>query len=110
MMFRHVARVLRAASSAGSYGGDDQDWSAAAQVGPDQPALFQQVGSAEDVVLQQRTETRWRCFVDSPVDVTETDRVVWVDNGGRVLEVIGEPEHQPAPFATVLLLRSVKGG
>lgn len=105
MLYRHPVTRLRGTAAEDEYRNQSVDWS-----DPDELAmrvLLQQVGSTEDVVQQQRTETRWRMYAAPGSDVLATDRFRW---GTRTLEVVSEPERPPAPFSLVAVLREVQQG
>lgn len=79
---------LRAPLVTGPYNKPERDWPNAARTtirGSVQP-----LSSSEDVVRQQRTETRWRVHTfPQPDGIEPTDRFEW---RGRTLEVEGEVE------------------
>lgn len=52
-------------------------------------AEVQPLSTVEALAAQQRTETRWKAFLDYTADVLATDRIVW---DGDTYEVDGEPE------------------
>lgn len=55
----------------------------------DYPAEFQPLGSTEDVVAQQRTESTHKVFLPAEADVTATDRIRYL---GIDYQVDGQPE------------------
>jgi hypothetical protein len=71
----------------GPYGNQVRDWENAPPV--TYPAEVQPVSSAEDVVDQQRTVTRWRLFLGPGADLEATDRIEW---DGATYEVDGDVE------------------
>lgn len=64
------------------------DWSSATET--DYPCEFQPLGSTEEVVGQQRTESTHRAFLPATADVVPTDRLRFL---GLVYQVDGQPEH-----------------
>lgn len=87
MLFRDTGVRLRGTVTTGSYGSEEIDWSA-----PDELTLaceFQPISGTEDVQQQQRTETRWRVFLDAGADITARDRFRF---DGTDYEVVAEPE------------------
>lgn len=99
---------IRAGSIGGPYGGNEPDWTTAAS--EEMRAVMWPVSSTEDVVNQQRTETRWRALIFGDADVLAVDRFTY---DGRTFEVDGEVEKWP-PGPTVhhteLVLHLVAGG
>lgn len=101
--------ILRAPQIAGPYNGSTADWVNATESAP-QPAAVQPLSSSEDVVLQARTETRWRLFLLPTTDVLTTDRVRWAGNDHEVdgeverHRIAGRDHHQE-----LVLLRVVGG-
>ena len=92
----------------GSYNSKVRDWAHATRTV--EPAEVQQLGSTEDVVLQQRTETRWRLFLRPTAVLAAADRVEW---DGKTLEVVGEPDRPRLggrPHHVEAVLRVVSGG
>lgn len=55
----------------------------------DYPAEFQPLGSTEDVVAQQRTESTHKVFMPADADVLATDRIRYL---GIDYQVDGQPE------------------
>lgn len=100
--------ILRAEEVSGPYNSTVWDWENATPT--EEPASVQQIGSTEDVVLQQRTETLWRVFLRPTADLKATDRIQW---DGKDLEVVGEPD-RPRQRARVhhveAVVRAVSGG
>lgn len=87
MLLRDTGTRLRGTVTTGSYGSEQIDWSA-----PDELVLaceHQPLAGTEDVVQQQRTESRWRVFLPAGADVVATDR--WRFDG-RDYEIVAEPE------------------
>lgn len=91
MILRDRVTRLRAELVEGDYGNETRDWANATSV--DYPAEVQPVSSTEDVVNQQRTETRWRVFLPASADLEATDRITW---DGDTFEVDGEVERHKA--------------
>lgn len=79
--------ILRAVLVPGPYNSKVYDWANATRTST--PAAVQPLSSSEDVVRQQRTETRWRVFLPAAVDVLATDRLEW---DTAALEVDGDVE------------------
>lgn len=108
--FPHRVTVVRAAVVTGPYGSAQENWAAATRTA-DVPANVQPIGSTEDVVAQQRTETRWRVFLPVTADVLTSDRIEW---DSRTLEVVGEVERwdqgSPRSHHKLAVVRGVSGG
>lgn len=105
---RDRVTILHAELIPGSYNSKVRDWPNATQTV--EPADVQQVGSTEDVVLQQRTETRWRVFLRPTAVLTAADRLEW---DGKTLEVVGEPDRPRLGgriHHTEAVVRAVAGG
>lgn len=77
MRFRDTVTRLRAPTVAGVDGVQVQNWKAAESLWTktDYPCEFQPLGSTEDVVAQQRTESTHRVFLPADADVLPTDRL-----------------------------------
>jgi hypothetical protein len=104
--------IVRAGLIPGPYGSDDRDWAHATRTVVD--AYVRPVSSTEDVVLQQRTETRWKATLDRYADLQATDRVEWDDDGGlKTYEVDGEVERHRLHGAVhhqAAVLQRITGG
>lgn len=87
MILRDKVTRLRAPLVDGPYGNQTRDWANATAV--TYAAEVQPVSSTEEVVNQQRTETRWRLFLGPSADLEATDRILW---DGDTYEVDGEVE------------------
>lgn len=87
MRYHDEVTRARAALVPGPYNSQVPDWPGA---GRDRfPASVQPLSSSEDVVQQQRTETRWRVFTVPGAQFRATDRVEW---DGGTYEVDGDVE------------------
>lgn len=99
-----VTRV-RAGVTTGPYNSSVRDWENAARLVF--PAAVQPLSSSEDVVAQQRTETRWRVFTVPVAGFEATDRVEWdggtyeVDGDVEVHKRRGVPHHLELVIARV---------
>lgn len=93
MRFRDIVTRLRAPDATGPDGATvPGDWSAVTEgqlLKVDYPAEFQPLGSTEDVVAQQRTESTHKVFLPSAADVLPTDRIRFL---GVDYQVDGQPE------------------
>jgi hypothetical protein len=78
---------LRGTVTTGQYGSEEIDWSSPSELV--MACEHQPISSTEDVVQQQRTETRWRVFLEAAADIIATDR--WRFDGVDY-EVVAEPE------------------
>lgn len=88
MRLTQTVTRLRGTVIAGPYGSTDEiDWSN--PITAVYAAEVQPLSSEENVVLQQRVETRWRAFLPPEADVLATDRIAW---DGATYEIDGEPE------------------
>lgn len=87
MILRDRVVRLRAPVVADGYGNQRRDWDEATSV--IFPATVQPVTSDENNVDQDRTVSRWRCFLPPTADVEVTDRFIW---DGVTHEVDGEVE------------------
>lgn len=84
----------RASLIAGGYGNQARDWANATSV--TYPARVHPVSSTEDVVNQQRTETRWKLYLGPDADLEATDRIEWDDGGGvATYDIDGGIERHP---------------
>lgn len=91
MILRDKVTRLRAPLVDDAYGNQRRDWPNATRV--TYPAELWPVSSTEEVVNQQRTETRTRMIQGPAYDLLATDRIEW-DNGSGVAtyEVEGDVE------------------
>lgn len=87
MILRDSVTRLRAPLTSGGYGNQKRDWAAATSTS--YPAAVQPVSSAEEVVDQVRTATRWRLFLPRSADLLASDRIEW---DGGTYEVEGDVE------------------
>lgn len=69
------------------YGNPVGDWEDPTSV--TYPAEVQPLSATEDVVDQQRTDTRWRLWLGPTADLLATDRVEW---DGQMYEIEGDVE------------------
>lgn len=90
-LLRDTVTVVRAPLIPGPYNADTWDWANAVRTTV--AGSVHPVSSTEDVVLQQRTETRWKLYLAPTADLRATDRVEW-DTGSY--EVDGEVERHKA--------------
>lgn len=75
MRFRDTGTRLRGVTTAGEYGNPSSiDWTEGTLNKLDLACEFQPDSSSEDVVQQQRTETRWRLYLPAGADMTVKDR------------------------------------
>jgi hypothetical protein len=75
MRFRDTGTRLRGVTVPGDYGNPASiDWTEATLNKLDLPCEFQPESSDEDVVQQERTESRWRLFLPAGADMTAKDR------------------------------------
>ena len=91
MRFRDAVTRLRAPLVTGVDGVQVQNWKAAESLWTktDYPCEFQPLGSTEDVVAQQRTESTHRVFLPADADVVSTDRLRFQADD---YQVDGQPE------------------
>lgn len=93
MRFRDTLTRLRAPDTTGPDGATiPGDWSSVNEGQLDKvdyPCEFQPLGSTEDLVAQQRTESTHRAFLPAGADVLATDRLRF---HGVDYQVDGEPE------------------
>lgn len=93
MRFRDTATRLRAPDVTGPDGATiPGNWSTVTEgqlLKVDYPAEFQPLGSTEDVVAQQRTESTHKVFLPDYADVLSTDRIRFL---GVDYQVDGQPE------------------
>ena len=93
MRFRDTLTRLRAPDVTGPDGATiPGDWSTVTEgqlLKVDYPCEFQPLGSTEDVVAQQRTESTHRAFLPADADVLPTDRLRFL---GVDYQVDGAPE------------------
>jgi head-tail adaptor len=87
MLLRDRITRLRAPLISAEYGNNVYDWANADE--DEFAAEVEPMSSSEDVVNQQRTETRWRLVLGRTADLVATDRVVW---DSVTFEVDGEVE------------------
>lgn len=93
MRFRDTVTRLRAPNITGPDGATiPGNWSSVTEgqlLKVDYPAEFQPLGSTEDVVAQQRTESTHKVFMPDNADVLPTDRIRFL---GVDYQVDGQPE------------------
>jgi hypothetical protein len=91
MRLRDTVTRLRAPTITGVDGIPVQNWKAAESLWAktDYPCEFQPLGSTEDLVAQQRTESTHRAFLPADADVLPTDRLRFE---GLDYQVDGQPE------------------
>lgn len=91
MKFRDTVTRLRAPVITGVDGTQVPNWKAAEGTWSkiDYSGEFQPLGSTEDIVAQQRTESTHRAFLPADADVVVTDRLRFQ---GVDYQVDGEPE------------------
>lgn len=93
MRFRDTVTRLRAPDVVGIDGATiPGDWASVTDgqlLKVDYPAEFQPLGSNENMVAQQRTESTHRVFLPAEADVLSTDRIRFL---GVDYQVDGEPE------------------
>ena len=93
MRFRDTVTRLRAPDITGPDGATiPGDWTNVTDgqlLKVDYPGEFQPLGSTEDVVAQQRTESTHKVFLPDYADVVATDRIRFL---GVDYQVDGEPE------------------
>lgn len=90
-LLRDTVTIVRAPLISGPYNSSTYDWANATRTTA--AASVHPVSSTEDVVQQQRTETRWKLYLDPYADLAATDRVEW---DGDSYEVDGEVERHKA--------------
>jgi hypothetical protein len=109
MQLHDTVTRQRGTLTTGPYGSADEiDWTTPAEVV--YAAEVQPLSSDENVVLQQRVESRWRAFLPPGADVVATDRIVW---DTVVYEIDGEPERwkrRAVMHHLELILTKVSGG
>lgn len=94
MRFRDTGTRLRGVTVPGDYGNPDSiDWTEATLNKLDLPCKFEPGSVIEDVVQQQRIETRPRVFLYANADITATDRFRYA---GVDYEVVGDPQPWPS--------------
>jgi hypothetical protein len=93
MRLRDTVTRLRAPNVTGPDGATiPGDWTNATEgqlLKVDYPAEFQPLGSTEDVVAQERTESTHKVFMPDYADVLSTDRIRFL---GIDYQVDGQPE------------------
>lgn len=93
MRFRDTITRLRAPDVTGPDGATiPGDWTSVTDgqlLKVDYPAEFQPLGSTEDIVAQQRTDSTHKVFLPEYADVKSTDRIRFF---GVDYQVDGEPE------------------
>jgi hypothetical protein len=96
--------------SGGSSGGEDIDWDLPTD-DESYRANVQSISSVEDVVAQDRVETRYRVVLEPDADVTAVDRLRW---NSKSLTVQGDVEDwrqgSPQSWHKLLIARHVAGG
>lgn len=91
MRFRDTLTRLRAPTGTSVDGMQVQNWKSdeSTWTKTDYPCEFQPLGSTEDIVAQQRTESTHRAFLPADADVLATDRLRFL---GDDYQVDGQPE------------------
>ena len=100
-----VVRV-RAPLIAGDYNSNVRNWAAATRA--TFPAAVQAISSSEDVVQQQRTETRWRVFTVPAAGFLATDRAEWDDDSFEVDGDVEMHKRGGVPHHLEFVLKRVK--
>ena len=88
-LLRDLAHVLRAGTLTTRAGDVVADWSSPVTVAT-VPAFFQYRTSSEDTDHRDRQIVTARLYLETGVDITGSDRVVWVGQG-ITFEVVGPP-------------------
>lgn len=87
MLLADSVTRLRATTTTDDYGNTVRDWGAPTST--PYAAEVQPLSAAENVVDQERLETRWRCWLYPTADVVATDRIAW---DGATYEIEGDVE------------------
>lgn len=105
--------ILNAELVEGAYGSEERNW-AAAEPGTVEQAAVWPLSSSEDVVLAERTETRWRVLLRPQATVDAASRVRWDDGDGpKTYEIDGDIERhrrRGRPYSAEAVLLLVQGG
>lgn len=107
-LLRDTVQIVRAPLIPGPYNAETYDWANATRTTV--AGSVHPVSSTEDVVLQSRTETRWKLYLAPTATIFATDRVEW---SGAEFEVDGEPElwkQRGIAHHLKVILRKVSGG
>lgn len=104
-LLRDRVVIVHPSGVPGAYGSTTWDWPAATRTIA--AAAVQPLSSSENVVLQERTETRWRLIVGAHVALSSYDRVEWdggtyeVDGGVERHKLAGRLDHREAVLSRV---------